>query len=218
MVVAVALLGGCAESGAMPGFVEPTTLGSSLTPAQTTPQSATAIPILTTTLPAALPPSNTQYDKVNVGHLDLQQRGDDRVTGTLTYNLSGPVFAFELNAEHLESETPYSLIYCAATEAGYKDTHCDIPGAFIAEGTTNREGTLTLEGFIYLGMNLPYPDDANYKYQECSEECGAGHGAKIWLVPSECYNPNQKIIRDEKWQPDRFLLGVNLIAYDFINY
>ena len=215
LAVAVALLGGCAESGALPGFVEPTTSDSNLTPAQTTPQTATAIPVITTTLPVATPPSNTQDNQVNIGYLNLQQRDDDRVSGTLTYNISGPVFAFEFNARHLEPETPYSLIYCAATEVGLKDVYSDMPGALIVEGTTNREGTLNVEDSIYLGMSLPYPYDANYEYIECCAEYGAGHGAKIWLVPSECYNPTSMIIREDKWQPDRFLFGTDLIAYYF---
>ena len=59
------------------------------------------------------------------------------------------------------------------------------------------EGNIQLKGSVNLDMDLPYPSDANYDYLECCVEYGADHGAKIWLVPSECYNSANMIVWPE---------------------
>ncbi|MFC1846535.1 hypothetical protein ACFLYS_00540 [Chloroflexota bacterium] len=92
----------------------------------------------------------------------------------------------------------YSLIYYASSEVGPKDVYSDIPSALIAEGTSDREGTIHLKGSINLGMDLPHQYDANYEYFECCAKYGDGHGAKIWLVPSECYDSTSMIVREDK--------------------
>ena len=74
-----------------------------------------------------------------------------------------------------------------------------------------------LKGSVNLDMDLPYPGDANYDYLDCCAEYGAGHGAKIWLVPSECYDSTNLVIQENQWQPKRFLFETKLITYDDTN-
>ncbi|MFC1943779.1 hypothetical protein ACFLWO_04325 [Chloroflexota bacterium] len=182
------------------------------TPGQTTPS------------PAPTPDSTTQYDQVNTGLLDLRQKSPDTgetvgggASGTMVYNLSGPTFNFEFYGKGLETETSYSLIYYAAAEVGHNNLRSDIPGALIAKGKSNLEGNIQLKGSVNLDMDLPHSGDANYDYLDCCGEYGAGHGAKIWLVPSDCYDSTNMVIWGNKWKPNRFLFETELITYDDTN-
>jgi len=122
---------------------------------------------------------------------------DDGTKGILKYNSSREVFSYALSAKGLEAKTEYSLIYYADDWPGNN------PGALIAEGKTNKKGKLREKhntGEVDLNMSLPHPDDANYP-----------EGAKIWLVPSDCYDADTNSITT--WSPSRFLFEHNLITY-----
>jgi len=122
----------------------------------------------------------------------------DGVRGVMWYDSAGSDFSYSLKAKGLEANEPYSLIYYADPWAG------DNPGALIAEGTTNSKGKLKKKdntGEVDLGMSLPHPDDANYP-----------DGAKIWLVPSDCYDADTNTVTS--WQPSRFLFETELITYE----
>ena len=228
IAVTAALLVGCAESGALSLVPDQATQKPDLTLGQTVPALTSPIPGLTSPSPVPAPDSTTQYDQVNIGTLDLRQRSPDSwevvdsgASGTLTYHLSGPRFVFEFYGERLEAETSYSLIYYAASELGPVNLHSNIPGdlrgALIAEGISHLVGNIHLQGSINLGMDLPYLTDANYECLDCSAEYGPYHGAKIWLVPSDCYNSTSMTVYEDKWQPERFLFETKLITYFVTN-
>ena len=76
-------------------------------------------------------------------------------------------------------------------------------------------------GYVDLGMDLPDPGDANAYYHNYADPgdphyTGDGYatayGAKIWLVPSDCYDAGAKKI--DTWSPSRFLFETDLIWYD----
>jgi len=143
------------------------------------------------------------------------QRIPDGTWGELGYNLAGDEFDFALNVYDLEPEEDYSLIYYADTEDRYVDWGGDNPGALIATMTTDENGNVCISGSIDLGWNLPHPDDANgyyYDYALTPDFYLNGTGAKIWLVPSDCYNAGAKKV--DTWSPTRFLFETDLITYD----
>lgn len=223
LAVTALLLIGCAESGILSTVPEQTTIKTGLSPGQTSLLHTTTFEI-TPSSTAPAPDVTLQYDEENIGNLDLCQRSPDSweivdggASGTLTYNLSGARFVFDFYGERLEANSSYSLIYYAASEIGPINLHSNIPGALpgalIAEGISDPAGGIHLQGSVNLGMDLPYLTDANYDYVECCSEYGTNHGAKIWLVPSDCYNSTNMIIREGKWQPDRFLFETELIIY-----
>lgn len=147
----------------------------------------------------ALEGRNGPAGKSNVAQLYLYEKDsawsivEGGAWGKITYNLSGPEFAFVFNGHGLEANTNYSLIYYADPWPGTP------PGALIASGTTNRGGQINLVGSVDLGMDLPDAADGNYP-----------DGAKIWLVLSSDYQAPKMI----KWNPAEYLFENNLITYD----
>jgi len=136
--------------------------------------------------------------------------------GTLKYNLEGPEFCFVFNGHGLEAGTDYSLIYYADFEDRYVDWGGNNPGALIKSGTSNDGGNIHLGGCVDLGMDLPHADDANgdisnWDYSGPPDYYAHATGAKIWLVPSDCYVAGQKKV--DTWTPDRFLFETDLITY-----
>lgn len=169
---------------------------------------------------------NGQAGKSNVAHLYLYEKNasweivEDGAWGKMKYNLSGPTFDFVFNGHGLEAYTNYSLIYYADFEDRYVNWGGNNPGALIAIGTTNPGGQLHLADSIDLGMDLPDPDDANAYYHNYADPddphyTGDGYatayGAKIWLVPSDCYDAGAKKV--DTWSPSRFLFETDLITY-----
>ena len=167
---------------------------------------------------------NGPAGKSNVGHLYLSEKDpstwaivEDGAWGKMKYNLSGSTFDFVFNGHGLEANTDYSLIYYADFDPRFTTWGGNNPGALIATGTTNRGGNIHLAGSEELNMNLPSspdwniapdPDYCDYNngfddYDHCS-------GAKIWLVPSDCYDGVNKVTA---WQPTRFLFETDLIWY-----
>lgn len=234
LAVAITLPVSCAQSGSLsptPGQTTPeptpapnqTTPSPVLPPGQITPEPTPASGQIINS-PVPTPDSTMQIGQVNIGHLDLYQKSPDTwevvdggASGSMTYNLSGPAFNYEFHGKGLEAVTSYSLIYYAAAAAGSKNIRSDIPGALIAEGKSDLGGNLQLKGSVNLDMDIPHTGDANYDYLDCCNEYGASHGAKIWLVPSECYDSTDMFIQESQWQPDRFLFETKLIAYDDTN-
>lgn len=129
--------------------------------------------------------------------------------GVLTYNSSGISFDFTLNAQGLEDGVEYSLIYFANPYPGNN------PGALIWATGPRTGTTISISGAANLGMNLPTAPDTN----QVVDHSGApdyyaapfNYGAKIWLVPTECYDVSSKSVI--VWSPDRFLFETGLINY-----
>ena len=141
-------------------------------------------------------------ERSNSGVLSLENKtGDpdwneipDQTFGTLGYNLFGPTFDYDLNAQGLTPNTSYSLIYAPdpwpqATGTG-ENTR-------IAMGSTDGTGNLALSGSIDLGYDLPHPNDTN-------------SGAKIWVVLSADHDGIKMIA----WNPSAYLFEHELITYD----
>lgn len=129
-----------------------------------------------------------------VGILELDNKDsswaltpNDGTDATLKYTVVGEEFGYSLNAEGLETETEYSLIYYADKPDRFVDWGGNNPGAMIVTAFSDSEGNLVLEGSVELGMNLPSPNDANINEHDYSGELDNylhAHGAKIWVVPT----------------------------------
>ncbi len=137
-------------------------------------------------------------------------RISDSTLGTLQYNVSGAAFSYLFTAEGLEHDVAYSLIYYANPHPGNN------PGCIIGTGKSSATtGTLTITGTPNLNMSLPTPPDSNMitDHSVAPDNYSHAHGAKIWLVPSECYDSATKSIKSTGWQPTRFLFETDLITY-----
>jgi hypothetical protein len=128
-------------------------------------------------------------------------------TGTLSYVTSGATFDFSFVASGMEAGVPYSLIYYANPYPG------NFPGALIGTGTATAGGALTITGSPNLGIDLPTAPDSNMlvAHNVPPDNYVHPYGAKIWCVPSVCYNATSKSIIT--WSPTRFLLETDLITY-----
>jgi len=144
---------------------------------------------------------------------------DDRY-GELYYSTEGDVFCYEFRGYGLEATTGYSLIYYADFDPRFTVWGGNNPGALIGTGTADGSGNLVMSGSKELNMNLPcspdwniapVPDYCDYHngfddYDHCS-------GAKIWLVPSNCYDAGLKKVTT--WSPSGFLFETDLITYTY---
>ena len=165
-----------------------------------------------------------QAGNSNVAFVELWEKDanweivEEGAWGKLKYNLEGPTFDFVFNGHGLEIDTEYSLIYYADTEDRYVDWGGDNPGALIASGSSNEWGDIHLMGPVELDIDLPHLDDANgyyYDYTQAPDYYDNGTGAKIWLVPSDCYDAGAKKV--DTWSPTRFLFETDLITYTDTN-
>lgn len=140
---------------------------------------------------------------------------EDGTQATLTFDTVATNFNYEFNATGLESEIDYSLIYYADFDERFNKWGGHNPGAFIAEFTTNADGDIAeTTGSINLAMNLPTPPDWNIGPEaDYTQSDGYEHanGAKIWLVPSDCYD--EGACKVTTWSPTRFLFETDLIIY-----
>jgi len=111
----------------------------------------------------------------------------------------------------------YSLIYYADFADRMNEWGGNNPGALIATGIADGTGNLYMVGSVALGINLPCEPDANistYNYSGAPDYYPTAYGAKIWLVPSSCYDAvNKKVI---SWSPTLFLFETDLIHYTYI--
>jgi hypothetical protein len=138
----------------------------------------------------------------------------DGAVGILFYAPIGSTFDFYFGAKGLELDTDYSLIYYADFDDRFSQWGGNNPGALIAVGTSSDTGGLTLEGSVELNMSLPCPPDANiatYNYSGAPDYYAHAYGAKIWLVPSDCYDAEATQVT--AWAPSRFLFETDLITY-----
>jgi len=128
--------------------------------------------------------------------------------------MRGDTFDFAFVSYSLEADTDYTLIYYADKEDRTVNWGGDNPGAVIASGTSDGTGYLILSGSPDLGMSLPCPPDANisiYSYNGSPDYYTHAHGAKIWLVPTDCLTGGGLPVAT--WSPDRFLFETDLIVY-----
>lgn len=138
---------------------------------------------------------------VNDGTLVLENKDSsswdpifgDNIGGTLTYNTSGPLFNWTLNATVTQNEN-YCLIYYPDPWPGH------VGGFAIKCGITPTSGVISTFGGKDIG-DIPILTDDNYP-----------GGAKIWLVLDSDYDQNTgKMIG---WAHDDYLFEMNLIKYD----
>ena len=134
------------------------------------------------------------------------ERVSDSRLGTLEYNVSGPTFDFSFSAVGLEAGTAYSLIYYANPHPGNN------PGKLLGVGVSDGSGSLSIISNIDIGMSLPTVPDSNMvtDHSGAPDFYAHAYGAKIWLVPSDCYNGVDSVI---VWSPERFLFETDLITY-----
>jgi len=147
---------------------------------------------------------------------------DDEIYGVLQYSTEGDTLCYDFQGYGLP-DGDYSLIYYADYEDRFTQWGGDNPGALIATGTASGD-TLSLVGSVNLredldpaGIDLPCPPDSNidvHDYSGPPDNYAHAHGAKIWLVPSECYDSTNFRIYEDKWQPNRFLFETDLITFD----
>jgi len=135
------------------------------------------------------------YFEYHIGEVTLVKKDPgtwDRIQedtyGILNYDPIGDTFRFSFKGYKLEEDTQYYLIYYADPWAG------DNPGAIIARGMTNGDGYISIinRPGRELDMDLPAAPDENLN-----------DGAKVWLVPADCYDYVTNTITS--WQPTRFL-------------
>jgi len=164
-----------------------------------------ALLLVTLVIPASV--SAVTYDSSTV--LDNKDAAwarvsDDRL-GTLQYNKSGATFSYSFTATGLEEGIAYSLIYYANPYPG------NFPGKLIGTGTAGSDGALTITGTPNLNMSLPTPPDSNMlvDHSVAPDFYAHAYGAKIWLVPSACYDGSKITV----WSPTRFLFETDLINY-----
>lgn len=120
---------------------------------------------------------------------------DGGASGTLTYNLSGSDFEYDLSVAGLD-DVGYSLIYYADPRPG------NHPGRLIGTHVASGGSITVIGGLTNLSMDLPDSADANYPV-----------GAKVWLVPSSAYNSDTRSITN--WgEAENFLFEMNLIQYE----
>ena len=129
----------------------------------------------------------------------------DGIFGTLLYNSTSNTFNFSLTVSGLEFDTAYSLIYYANPDPG------NHPGKLIGTGISDGSGGLSILGMPDLNMNIPTPPDSNMVVSHAGTPDFYVHpfGAKIWLVPSNCYIEPAITV----WQMARFLFETDLINY-----
>lgn len=133
------------------------------------------------------------------------------------YFITGEELGYRLEAQELDVNTEYSIIYYADPWAGNN------PGALIRTATSDSNGVLVVDGRIELNMDLPTSPDENIdanpnycdigdannpEYNPNAEHC---YGAKIWLVPSSDYNEATKSLTG--WNPTTYLFETDLIYY-----
>ena len=134
----------------------------------------------------------------------------DGIVGTLDFNSSGAEFEYSFSATGLEASTEYSLIYYADEPDRFVDWGGANPGTLIATFTTDGTGAIAATaGSTELNMSLPCPPDANIAINNYCPEYTTCYGAKIWLVPSDCYSEPAVTT----WSPSRFLFETDLIYY-----
>ena len=144
----------------------------------------------------------------------------DDIQGVLDYNSSGAEFEYSFTATGVEINTTYLLIYYADKPDRFVDWGGNNPGALIG-GFQSDDAGVILSGprSVDLAMNLPCEPDANiseYDYTDPAVQNPPylnAHGAKIWLVPADCYTDGSDL-KVTTWTPARFLFETDLMTYN----
>jgi hypothetical protein len=139
--------------------------------------------------------------------------------GDLQYKTAGPTFNFVFNGKKLAKSKEYCLIYYADFAERYTIWGGNNPGALIARGFANKAGNLHLAGSVNLNLDLPDLADANaslFDYSLPPDNYKHVHGAKLWLVPADCYDA--AAFKVTTWAPESFLFESDLITYDDTDY
>lgn len=143
---------------------------------------------------------------------------DDEKKADLMFNIVGETFDYSLNAEGLNPETEYVLIYYADQQNRFENWGGNNPGAEIERFTTDSSGNKQVSGSVELGMNLPAEQDwnANPSPDYCDkhnnyDDYNHCRGAKIWLVPASDYDAGNKKVT---WSnPSRYLFETDMTRY-----
>jgi hypothetical protein len=124
----------------------------------------------------------------------------------LSYVPFGDEFRYSIDAYGLEPDTEYSLIYYADPYPG------SFPGCRIDLWMADSGGEIHDTDELDLGMSLPCEPDENIikDYGDDPDNYSHRHGAKLWLVPSDCYTDEPEVTT---WAPERFLFETDLITY-----
>ena len=117
---------------------------------------------------------------------------NDGISATLTYNMTGPEFVFDLDGVVELDNTEYGLIY-------YPDPWPGTGLIEIGKGTSDSNGKIIFSDSKDLGKDLPIASDQN-----------SPEGAKIWLVPTANYTETTGMTA---WNPDNYLFETGLITY-----
>jgi len=145
----------------------------------------------------------------------------DSTNATLKYDLVSSKFNYKLEANGLQADTSYSLVYYADKQDRFVNWGGDNPGVLITTATSDGTGYLFTQGDTNLNINLPHTNDwnlapnpdycANNNGFDSYNLCG---GAKIWLVPSSEYDTNTKTV---SWTtPTSYLFETDMIDYSDI--
>jgi hypothetical protein len=172
-----------------------------------------ALLLVTLVIPASVQADDYLTLTLDNKNPDTWERLSDGTSGSLYYNTSGAMFDYSFTATGLEASTGYSLIYYANPYPG------NFPGALLGTATTDGSGALSIPAFggIELGMSLPTVPDSNMRtpHNLPPDNYATAYGAKVWLVPSGCYDVVTKSVTS--WQPTRFLFETDLINYTDTN-
>lgn len=129
---------------------------------------------------------------------------DDTLSGTLTYNMTGPTFDYTFSGRAPQQDTDYCLIYYADPWPGDGSGGA---GRLIGCGKTGSNNrNISFTGSVDLGTDLPHTSDDNHP-----------QGAKVWLVLKSDYsNTNNPGASGEmtRWSPSEYLFETGLITYD----
>lgn len=151
---------------------------------------------------------------------DFSEDGDwnvvdnDNRKAELQFGLVGNKLNYTLDATGLDNETEYMLIYYADQPDRFVDWG-GAPALELGSGTPDDDGNLTLSGSEETNGNLPYADDWNDgpEADYCTEPDNYEHctGAKIWLIPTDDYDGEDKTLT--AWNPENYLFETDLIRY-----
>ena len=162
-----------------------------------------------------------------VGYLALDNKDssdwtviDDDREADFYYFITGEEMGYHLEAEGLDTDTNYKLIYyldSGATVSGSKPWNMD-NAVEIASGTSDSSGGLMLEGSYEFNSDLPFSGDYNSNPDTGDSYCNGENGydnylhcsgAKIWLITGEVSNSN--------WNPNSWLFEKEDLAHYFDN-
>lgn len=159
-------------------------------------------------------PGTTQQDGEVVATINLVERDPisweiiPGTSGTLTYDVSGPSFDYDLNVNGLSNDTPYCLIYYADPWPGDGPAHG--AGALLGKHTSDGAGTINVitQSTVFASpFDIPMADDNNYPA-----------GAKVWLVPCTDYSTvtvGTNPANLTAWNPTTYLFDDGLVNYTY---